>query len=93
MSIIIKSAEPEILSAKATCQILGYESRGALPELERRDPTFPKPILLGKSPFSIGYIRTEVMAWIHAQPRRELTGVSIVQRRKQHCVARMSTAS
>ncbi|CAN5360004.1 hypothetical protein BH10PSE17_BH10PSE17_25210 [soil metagenome] len=90
---IIKSAEPELLSVKATCQLLGYESRGILFRLERSDPTFPAPRKIGNSEFSIAYLRSELMAWLHAQPKRELTGESIIDRRKQHQVARMKAAS
>ena len=44
---------------------LGGLGRASLFRLRRDDPTFPKPIHLGKR--SIGFVAAEVLAWVDAQ--------------------------
>lgn len=62
--------------------ILGRRSRQSIYDLMRRDPAFPRPRQLG-SEFSIGWLRTEVMQWLHTRPLVELNGVDAVERRRR----------
>jgi len=48
----------------------------------RRDPSFPRPRQLG-SEFSIGWLRAEVMQWLHSRPLVELNGLDAVERRRR----------
>ena len=49
---------------------LGLKSRTTLWALRRRDPTFPKPIMLAPNVLRIS--ERELEAWIAAQPRSNL---------------------
>jgi len=39
----------------------------SLDDLRRRDPSFPRAVLLGAR--SVGFVETEVEAWIASRPR------------------------
>ena len=74
--------EPEVLTFSALHVLLGRRSRQSIYDLMRRDPSFPRPRQLG-SAFSIGWLRTEVMQWLHSRPLVELNGLDAVERRKR----------
>ena len=76
------SQETEMLTCAALLTLLGRKSRQGLYDLMRRDESFPRPKMMG-SEFSIAWRRSEVMAWIDAQPRAEFNGLSAVERRQQ----------
>ena len=78
----IDNCEIEMLTCAALLTLLGRKSRQGLYDLMRRDMTFPRPKMMG-SEFSIAWRRSEIMAWIDAQPRAELNGLSAVERRQQ----------
>lgn len=72
----------EVITFSVLLSILGRRSRQSIYDLMRRDPSFPRPRQLG-SEFSIGWLRTEVMQWLHTRPLVELNGVDAVERRRR----------
>ena len=74
-------ARSTLIRGKVVQQMLGDLSRQGFSNLQRRDPTFPKPITLG-SEFAFAWLESEILGWLAAQPRRELTGVDAVTRRR-----------
>lgn len=72
----------EVLTFNALLALLGRRSRQSIYDLMRRDPTFPKPRQIG-SEFSVGWLRGEVMDWLHARPAVELNGMDAVERRRR----------
>ena len=74
--------ESEVLTFSALLVLLGRRSRQSIYDLMRRDPSFPRPRQLG-SEFSIGWLRAEVMQWIHTRPLVELNGLDAVERRRR----------
>src|SRR3990172_6904581 len=74
--------ESEVLTFSALLVLLGRRSRQSIYDLIRRDPTFPRPRQLG-SEFSIGWLRVEVMQWLHSRPLVELNGLDAVERRRR----------
>ncbi len=74
--------EPEVLTFSALLILLGRRSRQSIYDLMRRDPSFPRPRQLG-SEFSIGWLRGEVMQWLHSRPLVELNGLDAVERRRR----------
>ena len=74
--------ESEVLTFSALLVLLGRRSRQSIYDLMRRDPSFPRPRQLG-SEFSIGWLRAEVMQWLHSRPLVELNGLDAVERRRR----------
>jgi predicted DNA-binding transcriptional regulator AlpA len=74
--------EPEVLTFSALLVLLGRRSRQSVYGPMRRDPSFPRPRQLG-SEFSIGWLRGEVMQWLHTRPLVELNGLDAVERRRR----------
>ncbi len=74
--------ESEVLTFRALQTLLGRRSRQSIYDLMRRDSTFPRPRQLG-SEFSIGWLRSEVMQWLHTRPLIELNGLDAVERRRR----------
>ena len=74
--------ESGVLTFSALLVLLGRRSRQSIYDLMRRDPSFPRPRQLG-SEFSIGWLRAEVMQWLHSRPLVELNGFDAVERRKR----------
>jgi predicted DNA-binding transcriptional regulator AlpA len=74
--------ESEVLTFSALLTLLGRRSRQSIYDLMRRDPSFPRPRQLG-SEFSIGWLRGEVMQWLHTRPLVELNGLDAVERRRR----------
>ena len=72
----------EVITFSVLLSILGRRSRQSIYDLMRRDPSFPRPRQLG-SEFSIGWLRTEVMQWLHSRPLVELNGLDAVERRRR----------
>ena len=79
----------EVLTFNALLVLLGRRSRQSIYDLMRRDPTFPKPRQIG-SEFSVGWLRGEVMDWLHARPAVELNGMDAVERRRRAAGAKTS---
>ena len=75
-------SESEVLTFTALLTLLGRRSRQSIYDLMRRDPSFPRPRQLG-SEFSIGWLRVEVMQWLHSRPLAELNGLDAVERRRR----------
>lgn len=73
--------EAEVVTFAALLVLLGRRSRQSIYDLMRRDPSFPRPRQLG-SPFSIGWLREEVMEWLSSRPRVELNGLDAIERRR-----------
>ena len=76
------SRDSEGLTFRALLGLLGRRSRQSIYGLMRRDPSFPRPRQLG-SEFSIGWLRAEVMQWLHSRPLVELNGLDAVERRRR----------
>ena len=76
-------ASPELLNFSALLVLLGKRSRQFVYDLMRRDASFPRPITIGGSEFSIAWRRSEIIAWLDAQPRATLDGLSAVERRRR----------
>ena len=76
------SPDCELLTFSALLALLGKKSRQFIYDLMRRDESFPRPITLG-STFSVAWRRSEVSAWLDAQPRATLDGLSAVERRQR----------
>jgi predicted DNA-binding transcriptional regulator AlpA len=74
--------ESEVLTFSALLVLLGRRSRQSIYDLMRRDASFPRPRQLG-SEFSIGWLRVEVMEWLHSRPVVELNGLDAVERRQR----------
>ncbi len=74
--------ESEVLTFNALLALLGRRSRQSIYDLMRRDPTFPKPRQIG-SEFSVGWLRGEVMEWLHARPTVHFNGLDAVERRRK----------
>jgi predicted DNA-binding transcriptional regulator AlpA len=74
--------ESEVLTFSALLVLLGRRSRQSIYDLMRRDSSFPRPRQLG-SEFSIGWLRVEVMQWLHSRPLVELNGLDAVERRRR----------
>ena len=74
--------ESEVLTFSALLVLLGRRSRQSIYDLMRRDPSFPRPRQIG-SEFSIGWLRAEVMQWLHSRPLVELNGLDAVERRRR----------
>ena len=72
----------EVLTFNALLALLGRRSRQSIYDLMRRDPTFPRPRQIG-SEFSVGWLRGEVMDWLHTRPPVELNGLDAVERRRR----------
>jgi predicted DNA-binding transcriptional regulator AlpA len=73
--------DSEVVTFAALLVLLGRRSRQSVYDLMRRDPSFPRPRQLG-SPFSIGWLREEVMEWLSSCPRVELNGLDAIERRR-----------
>jgi predicted DNA-binding transcriptional regulator AlpA len=71
-----------VLTFSALLVLLGRRFRQSIYDLMRRDPTLPRPRQLG-SDFSIGWLRAEVMQWLHSRPLVELNGLDAVERRRR----------
>src|SRR3990170_1521170 len=84
--------ESEVLTFSALLTLLGRRSRQSIYDLIRRDPSFPRPRQLG-SEFSIGWLRVEVMQWLHSRPLVELNGLDAVERRRRARQSRRTEAS
>jgi len=82
MQLASDNRSEEILTFNALLTMLGRKSRQSVYDLMHRDPTFPKPRQIG-SEFSIGWLRSEVMAWLEALPPVELNGLDAIQRRRR----------
>jgi predicted DNA-binding transcriptional regulator AlpA len=78
----MQHSESEVLTFNALLALLGRRSRQSIYDLMRRDPTFPKPRQIG-SEFSVGWLRGEVMEWLHARPPVEFNGLDAVERRRR----------
>jgi predicted DNA-binding transcriptional regulator AlpA len=76
-----KKHEAEVVTFAALLVLLGRRSRQSIYDLMRRDPSFPRPRQLG-SPFSIGWLREEIMEWLGSCPRVELNGMDAIERRR-----------
>lgn len=74
--------ESEVLTFSALLVLLGRRSRQSIYDLMRRAPSFPRPRQLG-SEFSIGWLRGEVIQWLHSRPLVELNGLDAVERRRR----------
>lgn len=79
--------ESEVLTFNALLALLGRRSRQSIYDLMRRDASFPKPRQIG-SEFSVGWLRGEVMEWLHARPAVELNGMDAVERRRRAAVGK-----
>src|SRR4051812_31738544 len=82
----------QVLTFNALLALLGRRSRQSIYDLMRRDPSFPKPRQLG-SEFSIGWLRSEVMAWLNDRPPAQLDGLDAVERRRRAQRLKHSTSS
>ena len=78
----MQQSESEVLTFNALLALLGRRSRQSIYDLMRRDASFPKPRQIG-SEFSVGWLRGEVMEWLHARPAVELNGMDAVERRRR----------
>jgi prevent-host-death family protein len=76
------SPESEVLTLSALLVLLGRRSRQSIYDLMRRVSTFPRPRQLG-SEFSIGWLRAEVMQWLHSRLLVDLNGLDAVERRRR----------
>lgn len=56
----------KIIRKTALAEMLGLAIT-SLDDLRRRDPSFPRAVLLGAR--SVGFVETEVEAWIASRPR------------------------
>jgi predicted DNA-binding transcriptional regulator AlpA len=77
----------EVVTFAALLVLLDRRSRQSIYDLMRRDPSFPRPLQLG-SPFSIGWLRHEIIEWLGSCPRVEWNGLDAIQRRKNAGVKR-----
>jgi predicted DNA-binding transcriptional regulator AlpA len=77
-----ESHNTEVLTFGALLTLLGRRSRQSVYDLMRRDPSFPKPRQIS-SEFAIGWLRSEVMAWLNARPTAELNGLDAIERRRR----------
>ncbi|MGH8638803.1 MAG: AlpA family phage regulatory protein [Burkholderiales bacterium] len=81
LEVTARKHEAEVVTFAALLVLLGRRSRQSIYDLMRRDPSSPRPRQLG-SPFSIGWLRDEIMEWLGSCPRIELNGLDAIERRR-----------